>query len=123
MHHSKVSSKHAITSANIHIASNVGIHDVVSHIVPALMASWCTTLLALGDFCQYLIDLFIPSKGSTLANVFSICLLIGDEYLKIGTMPLSSNRCGYRCNLATSFISMSDKWTAIFPFSCLITFC
>eukprot|EP01083_Nonionella_stella_P221086 790300_1 len=86
MHHSKVSSKHAITSANIHIASNVGIHDVVSHIVPALMASWCTTLLALGDFCQYLIDLFIPSKWSTLANVFSICLLIGDEYLKIGTM-------------------------------------
>eukprot|EP00485_Elphidium_margaritaceum_P002536 CAMPEP_0202694492 /NCGR_PEP_ID=MMETSP1385-20130828/8341_1 /ASSEMBLY_ACC=CAM_ASM_000861 /TAXON_ID=933848 /ORGANISM="Elphidium margaritaceum" /LENGTH=3200 /DNA_ID=CAMNT_0049350349 /DNA_START=31 /DNA_END=9633 /DNA_ORIENTATION=+ len=68
----------------------VGIYDVVSHIATALMASWTmnepSTLLALGDFCQYLIDVFIPSNAATLANVFSICLLIGDEYLKIGTI-------------------------------------
>ena len=68
----------------------VGIYDVVSHIATALMASWTmnepSTLLALGDFCQYLIDVFIPTNAATLANVFSICLLIGDEYLKIGTI-------------------------------------
>merc|ERR1719491_171784 len=45
-----------------------------------------STLLALGDFCQYLIDVFIPTNAATLANVFSICLLTGDEYLKVGTI-------------------------------------
>ena len=33
-----------------------------------------------------MIDVFIPLNAATLSNVFSICLLIGDEFLKIGTI-------------------------------------
>lgn len=68
----------------------IDIYEVVQHIASTLMSSltWSepTTRLALTDFCQHLIDIFIPTQAATVANTFSICLLIGDEYLKIGTL-------------------------------------
>ncbi|ETO09402.1 hypothetical protein RFI_27977 [Reticulomyxa filosa] len=69
-------------------ATYVAIYDVMMHIATTLKACLTSeepsTHRALGDFCQALIDLFIPTQAATLARVFAVCLDVGDDLQLLG---------------------------------------
>ena len=67
-----------------------GIHEAIIHISNSLSKGYTieeqSCKHALSDFCQHLIDLFIPTQASTVASVFETCLDIGDPLFKIATL-------------------------------------
>ncbi|ETO17048.1 hypothetical protein RFI_20282 [Reticulomyxa filosa] len=97
------------------------IFDVMTHIATTLKA--CLTSEepsihhALGDFCQALIDLFIPTQAATLARVFSVCLDVGDDLQKLGCIqalglfvPRLLKQCK-QLNIFQEVISVTEKHT------------
>ncbi|ETO12189.1 hypothetical protein RFI_25192 [Reticulomyxa filosa] len=95
----------------------VSIYDVITHIANTLKA--CLTSEepsihhALGDFCQALIDLFIPSQAATLARVFAICLDIGDNLQKLGciqALQLFVPRLLKQCKQLSVFQEVISVW-------------